>query len=122
MIDCFCEKNADGECLSCRAGIQEYVQKITEVQLRASVEVKRCISKVKHICNGCGEKYLDFAISKVISGLVEGDLVGACGQGPLRALVAQWIATLKERGVVAAPLTIKAWRDICATQGWDPEL
>ncbi len=122
MTDCFCEKDADGECLPCRTGIQEYAQKITEVQLRASEEISQCISKAKHICHGCGEKYLDFAISKVISGMVEGDMAGACGWGALRAMVVQWIATLKGRGVDVTPLTIKAWNDICATQGWDPEL
>ncbi len=122
MTDCFCQKDADGECLPCRIGIQEYTQKVTEVQLRASAEIDRCISKAKSICPGCGEKYLDFAISKVISGLVDSDLVDACGPEALRVLVVQWIAKLKGRGVVAAPLTTKAWSDICAAQRWDPEL
>ncbi len=122
MADCFCEKDADGECLPCRIGIQEYAKKITEVQLRASIEINRCISKVKQVCRGCGERYLDFAISKVVSGLAESGMVGTCGREVVRAMTVQWVATLKERGAGVAPLTIKAWSDICATQGWDPEL
>ena len=119
MTDCFCEKDADGECLPCRARIQEYAKTITEVQLRASKEISRCISEAKKICHGCGERYLDFAISKIISG---NEMVDACGRGALHALVVQWIETLRGRGVAATPLIIKAWTDVCTTQGWDSEL
>ncbi len=93
-----------------------------EVQLRALVEVGKLIERLQGLCESCGEKYLDYAISKVIEGVSETDMVNACGAGPLRAMVVEWENTLKARGVMAFPLMTKAWEDVCAKQGWDPKL
>ncbi len=122
MSDCFCEKDTDGECPPCRTGIQAAAQEITEVNLRASADLSRCVEKLQALCDGCGDKYLDFAISKVILGFVESGLVGGFGRPLTLAMVLQWREMLKARGITAAPLIMKVWEEICAKEGWDPTL
>jgi hypothetical protein len=119
---CRCKKDQDGECPSCRAEIEVCVGKLGTVMLEFLREMEALPIKMKErirqveeehaaVCAGCKQKYLDLGASRHIRALkdVSEDTATTVYQAMVRQLEAKGSP---------GPLTQKAWRDICVSNGW----
>ena len=126
MKNCKCRLDQDGECDACKklaltAGVRlktivgEFMQKFKEVE----AEFARRIEEAKEemvasgeafgpvgACERCGDKYVDFACSKMVESLGKED--AQFGTAFIKNLQKKF----KDRGVTKFPLTTKAWKDI----------
>lgn len=122
--ECFCTKDKDGQCPSCRSAILEMSQKIMVVlksyveelgRLQRSLPGRIAELKIEDGCTGCTEQYMDLAISKWIPTLETSPEEIAVG------VIMGMVGVLRKKVKMAMPLTEKAWFDLCAARGWNPE-
>jgi len=112
-MDCFCERDDDARCPSCREKLygfvtgffvllREFMERISEITA----------NKPKDLCNACTKEDMDYVLAKVVRELVPK------APPPMREHLFQGlIAQVSSYGPgKALPLTMKAWADISAAE------
>lgn len=123
---CACSLTQDGECETCKAmassaGVR-FKAVFNEMMSQLETLEKEFMEKIEALkvsgnsfaavgqCNRCVEKYIDFAMSKMILGLDfdGGERRTAFGVSLVKSIQ----STCAKRGINHLPLTEKAWADI----------
>lgn len=131
MKKCTCSLTQDGECEACKAtassaGVR-FRELVREMMSQLTALEKEFMAKIEALkasgnyfspvgqCDRCVEKYIDFALAKMITGLDfdGGERSTAFGV----SLVQSFQKACAERGIKHLPLTEKAWADIKGSFG-----
>lgn len=114
---CFCVKDDDGECHSCRQEIASFGKEFAELQ-------NTYIAKIDKIgplsgrapCSSCVLKYTDLAISGVFATI--GKDFPASNQNVGLMMYSAFYQMLMGLGVEATPMLDKAWKELKELKGW----
>lgn len=116
---CLCEKDADGECPSCKGKISAIAMSVT-TNLPKLLELLGKMIDAENIptCSACHKQYADWIMSmvlKLISGMVKSESIA-------KMFVSSMKDIIKDTGVIkSTPLLDKAWRDLREQNLWDME-
>lgn len=128
---CSCEKDVDGQCAACRVEIvrgtaifgnvlREFIESVESFRAELDrkvaelrVELDRKVEDVrnKEVCRQCSKRYADLGIAKMLLSMKGVD------RSVLQYILNGTVKGLKKWSL-KWPLTEKAWKDICAQNGW----
>lgn len=114
--ECLCAKDSDGECPACKGAISGMILKLTDLAARTIADFQSITESAdRPYCFGCGQRYVDYGMAKAFKGVF--------GQFGSREVVNEILVSLfkamRGMGLTEAPLTLKAWADLCREKGWD---
>lgn len=121
MTECFCPVDQDGHCASCKSEVVDHCKKIVSILTEYCSQMETILSAFqarlgdmeRHpSCGGCTERYADLGVSELVPALKDSTEFVA------RTIVEGLRQAFAKKGITATPLTLKAWSEICARNGW----
>jgi hypothetical protein len=113
--ECYCEKDQDGECSKCKAVISEMISRMIALGERTFLEFKNLKKEVGNpSCGGCGQQYVDWAIANAFRKV----FMRVGSKGLAQEILGGIFKAMSGFGITEAPLTQKAWFDLCQEKHW----
>lgn len=113
--ECYCEKDQDGECLSCKSVISAMIDKMIALGERTVSDFKNLKKEVGDpSCGGCGQRYVDWAIANAFRKV----FVRFGSKELAQEILSAIFKAMGSFGITEAPLTKKAWADLCQEKQW----
>ncbi len=109
---CSCELDEDSACKKCPNNLWEAMT----VLVTSNIAIAKASQYLHDMCGSCHKRYIDYAVARMLPMAAK-----TLDRSGVLLLVKMQFKTAK-LGNLKLPLTIKAWKDVCAEKGWNDAL
>lgn len=114
---CFCQKDDDGQCVSCRQMLATFGTEFAEVQRTYMERIDKIGGLNERVsCVACGLKYTDLVLAGVFANI--GEAIPSDQQNVALAMYTSFYQLIMSKGIEATPMLDKAWAELKVKRDW----